>query len=222
MTTTEFEVESYSVRRISDLGLWLVTTRCPVDLGLLFLRYQEFYESPNKDFTGKKFQLVDYFKWACTKEPKDHTFNYFQWYEGFNIPGDSLESSIKIRWDDANRYDDTMRQIADAIRSDNKFYLIGSTSKNSSVIDHEIAHGLFYLCDEYQVAARALVNDLGTRKWELMDLLRDEGYGENALIDEAQAYMATGLTEEMAALDKLRIPFMQLFAEHRSKFIVNA
>lgn len=221
---SQFEIDGFSVRKICDLGLWLVTARCQVDVGLLFLRYQEFYESPNKDFSGKKFQLVDYLKWQCTKKPKEYSFTYFDDYEGFNVPGDVLDQALKIRWDDTNRYDELMKEIVDRIKSvsGDKYYLIGAASKNSGVIDHEIAHGIYYLSEDYKTAANELVNGLGVNKYDLMDVLRDEGYGDNALLDEAQAYLSTGLTDGMWHMEKHRIPFMQLFYEHRSKLIFNA
>lgn len=218
-----FEIEGFSVRKICDKGLWLVTAKSVVDVGLLFLRYQEFFESPNKDFIGKKFQLVDYLRWQCTKKEGDMSFNYFEHYEGFNVPGDVLDQALKIRWDDSNKYDEIMQEIVTKIKSDSeKYYLIGASSKNQSVIDHEIAHGFFYLDEEYKTKAVALVDALGVDRYAIMDVLREDGYGDGVLIDEIHAYMTTGLTEGMWHMDKHRVPFIQLFSEYRNKHIFNA
>lgn len=218
-----FDIEQFSVRRISDNGLWLVTTRHVVDIGLLFLRFQEFFESANREFCGRKFQLVDFIRWQCTKKEGELSFNYFEHFEGFNVPGEVMDQCLKIRWDDENRYDEVMRRVVERIRAvDERYYLIGAAIKNAAVIDHEIAHGLFYLDPEYRERMTALVDALGPRRYDMMEVLRDEGYGDNVLVDEIHAYMSTGLMEGLYHMDRHRIPFMQLFSEFRDKHVHNA
>lgn len=218
----EFDIDGFNVRRICDKGLWLITTGDALELGMLFWRYQEFYESPNPEFVNRTFLLIDYVKWFCKN--KNNNFTYFNDYAAFNIPGVSLDYALSLDWQDMNKHDYTMLKIVNEIKkhSPENYYIVGAKRQQAADRDHEIAHGLFYLFPVYQEQMKRLVDGLGTDKWELFDYLKAEGYSDHVLVDEAQAYMATGLFEELAHLDKLRIPFMKTFATFRTRHIKGA
>ena len=59
------------------------------ELGMLFLRCQEYYESPCKEFNNQPFVVLDFMNWY-RKEMKSKSFTYPEDYIGYNIPLDSI------------------------------------------------------------------------------------------------------------------------------------
>jgi hypothetical protein len=215
-----FNVGVYKVSRISKLGLWLVTTDSLFDLGCLFWRAQEFYESPNPEFAGKSFALLDFMRWYCTEQSETHDFSYFTDFEGYNLPDTAIEAALASGCPDPNKYDVLFGRIVAEIRAlqGGPYYVIGARTGDQAVTEHEIAHGMFYLLPKYREQASKLVNALPQRD-EIFKVLEGEGYGEICRVDEAQAYLATGLFQELLHLEPIRHPFMKLYASHRKKLI---
>jgi hypothetical protein len=134
-------------------------------------------------------------KYAAKRE---HGFTYSEDWGGFNIPGPIIREVILAGIPDMNKYDYTMLAIESMIRAQVKeddFYLIGvSDEGQEDYLDHELAHGLFYTNDKYKRAMTRLVKQIPTNKKEkIFASLREEGYCEEVLIDETQAYCATGV-----------------------------
>lgn len=220
MTDLHFHVGPFVVSQVSKKGLWLVTTKHLFDLGMLFLRVQEFYESPNPEFQGKAFRLLDYMRWYCLNESETGGFDYLGDVEGFNVPSEEIEKALDLTNPDPNQYDLMMVEIATGIqaRQRNRYYLIGARSTDAATIDHEIAHGMFYLMPEYRSRMTKLVEALPARI-EISNYLVAQGYCERSLIDEAQAYLATGLYTDLAHLEPVRHPFMTVFADFKKKLM---
>jgi hypothetical protein len=212
-----FKVGPYLVTRTSKLGLWLVTCDSLFEMGMLFLRVQEFYESCNDDFRGKPFTILDYMRWYSETQSEEKSFTYFSDYEGFNLNSDTLELALQTVLD-PNKYDLMMTQIATEIkaRQGGKFYLIGAQATATSVLAHETAHGMFYLLPDYRAKMTALVEKLPERE-EMFDYFLKDGYADHVMVDETQAYLATGLFQDLLHLEHIRHPFMQVFAAYKSK-----
>jgi hypothetical protein len=213
----------YSVSRLSKAGLWLVTAREGYDVAMLLLRAQEFYESPCDRFRGQSFALADYMRWYALTVSDSKAFTYASDYEGFNIPGGVVEACLGAPHPDPTLYDIALGCIVAGIRARQRgeFYLIGAAEGSVQNIDHEIAHGMYFFSPSYRAAATRLVEALGPAQDKLFEVLRKEGYAEHLFVDEAQAYMSTGLFHEIEHLDQYRRPFMNLFAKHRRRFIDN-
>jgi len=101
------------------------------------------------------------------------------------------------------------------------FYLLGVTDLGSDEdLPHEIAHGLFFTDEEYRNLATDLVDNMPEKDYEkIRSYLIGVGYCEHVLIDEIQAYMATGVSEKMNFSEKLHKPFISLFIETKLKII---
>lgn len=216
----KFELGYYKVAQLSKAGLWLVTTDHLFDLGMLFLRVQEFYESPNPDYRGKSFRLLDYMRWYCTTQSDEKSFTYFSDFEGFNIPSDELEKAMLLHNPDPNNYDLAMSQIYAEVKTRQKgpFYLIGARGTDMPVLAHETAHGMFYLMPEYRAKMTKLVEEL-PEFGEIAGFLQKDGYSDHVMVDEIQAYLATGLYADLMHLEHIRHPFMKVFATYKAKLL---
>lgn len=196
----------YKLKKIKD-QIYLVDCENHYDLCMLFLRYQEFYESPNSKFRGKDFQILDYMEW-WSKTKGNGSFTYPIAWGGFNIPSwvihhfHDLQSNPHYK--DYNKYDGEMFRIYEKIKFKNinglmveketkPFYLIGVSKSSSEALDHELAHGLYYTNTEYRLAMNKLVKALpSSLKKNINAWLKEAGYTSQVFKDETQAYLATG------------------------------
>jgi hypothetical protein len=191
----------------------------------VFMRYQEFYESDSDSFRGKGFKWYDYVKFYKEKTKKDY-FSYHEDWAGYNIPCTSIESCMAVI-PDLNFYDLIMFSVVDTIRnqvgSDN-YYLIGidqSTGDDPSLIFHEVAHGLWFSSAVYKAKQsknierlQPYVRDAVAKK------ITGMGYGENVVDDEIQAYLSTGIGDNMTRIKDIKqaqIPFKETFDSYAGK-----
>lgn len=188
---------------------------------MTFLRYQEFYECPSPKFRGKKFTIIDYMDWYSHKYG-DGLFTYPKDWGGFNIPSDivlKLQNKIGNDW---NKYDNEMCNIYQKCiklnkELDSRFYLLAAVGEGET-LRHEISHGFFYLNVDYKKKMTALVKTLkpSFRK-EIYSTLKKFGYTSSVFIDEAQAYLSTGMEVfEMNFTDE-RDPFIKVYEEFYKK-----
>jgi hypothetical protein len=173
---------------------------------MLFLRSQEFYESAFPQIRGKHFDIFEFMEIYKEWKLLDH-FSYPADWAGFNVPGAIIEECIGHVLDQANGisatpYDKIMGDIVKGIRSkigsEAKFYLLGVDAFESRTMDHELAHGLYHVNEEYKTRTSELVSALPSKVFEGMrEHLLGMGYCEEVIPDEIQAYMATGLHGKM-------------------------
>lgn len=195
----------------------------------VFLRYQEFYESDSETFRGQGFKwkdFVDYYK----EKTENEIFTYHEDWSGYNIPCDSIESCMKVI-PDLNFYDLIMFCIVDTIRKkvgSDKFYLIGidqSTGEDTHLIHHEMAHALWFADPAYKAKMMNLISNMNTHvKDRMLSKIQKMGYGSNVLLDELQAYLATGTVSEMSRIrdvKKEQVRFSNFFDSYIDKFKAN-
>lgn len=190
-------------------GIFLFEFRNHYDMCMHFLRYQEYYESASPKFRGKSFKIFDFMKWYSLKYGKG-SFTYPADWNGFNIPS----SVIFDLWNkhlisDKNIYDYEMMQAWRECNAKiyektelavNQFYIIGVVRGNNA-LNHEIAHGLFFLNKEYRKEMTKLVKGLDPNiRKSIHQTLKKLSYTPKVYIDETQAYMSTGLTESFGPL----------------------
>lgn len=187
------------------------------DRAMLFCRYQEFYESPYKQFRGKPFTWMEYMRFYKTNWKK-RTFTYPDDWSGYNIPSNILEKGVDTFYKETE-YDNVMKDIYFycGINSQNKnngtscnWYLIGASSKDKGTTNHEIAHGLYFTNKEYKKNVTNLIKNIKPTHYEkLKKKLIKMGYVDDKKIidDEIQAFMSTGLyngmeTKELKVYEK--------------------
>lgn len=191
----------------------------------VFMRYQEFYESDSDSFRGKGFKWYDYVKHYKEKTKKDY-FSYHEDWAGYNIPCTSIESCIAVI-PDINYYDLIMFSVVDTIRKKiggDNYYLIGidqSTGEDPSLIYHEVAHGLWFVNPIYKNKQLKNIERLSPNvRNSVSKKITGMGYGENVVDDEIQAYLSTGVGDNMTRIKDIKqaqIPFKETFDSYSDK-----
>jgi len=168
------------------------------DLALAFCRVEEYYEG-NPKVNGKYLSFVDFIDAFMTDDGK---LDYFHYWTGFNIPG-----NIYMEWSQKNMSDKTYWELAlaDAVTKkldlEKPFYIIGGKKGDMNVIDHEIAHALYYMNPDYMCEMEELnyefYKSYRMQFSKLVKKLKKMGYGNNVVRDEIQAYMSTSTKKEL-------------------------
>jgi len=135
-------------------------------------------------------------------------FTYATDWSGFNIPGHVVKEFYAKYWHVTSektlnhKERALLKMLAPLIKSKKKFYVIGTfkDKKNkvgtTSIINHEIAHGLFYLNVEYKKQMTKLVSEFKSKKKFGVDLLK-KGYSKPVIEDEIQAYLSTSSLSDL-------------------------
>jgi len=179
------------------------------DLALAFCRVEEYYEG-NPRVNGKYLSFVDFIDAFMTDDGK---LDYFHYWTGFNIPGD-----IYMKWSQNNMSEKTYWEtaLADAVYKKidftKPFYIIGGKKGDMEVIDHEIAHALYYMNTEYKdlmdTANYQFYKNLRGEYSKMVKALKKMGYGDNVIKDEVQAYMSTSGKKEL--VEKFGLDFTKI------------
>jgi hypothetical protein len=166
---------------------------------MLFLRVQEFYESPNPEFRGKNFNIWDYIEWYSRRNKDVFTYP-FDW-GGFNIP-------LKTAWDCYEKlseyespYDAVMDEIIRTIEMTmfNKKntrnwngYIIGAPSTDDDTFEHEVCHGLYATNKQYRELVDEVTIAIPPKEYNIFrNNLFKMGYNGIVIDDEIQAYLST-------------------------------
>lgn len=182
--------------------IFAVIVKDNYDRAMLFCRYQEFYESPFKEIQGRFFTLEDLMRIYTKKNKKPH-FTYPSDWGGYNIPSNILYDAVETFGQSLNEYDHIMREIIYFCEKKSKgkpFYLIGVDKIRSKTMDHEIAHGLYHTNLAYKKSVDKLILEVPQKEYNFVKrILLKIGYRNNRVIidDEIQAFLSTGLVDEM-------------------------
>ena len=179
------------------------------DLALAFCRVEEYYEG-NPKVNGNYLSFVEFIDAFMTDDGK---LDYFHYWTGFNIPG-----NIFIEWSQKNMSEKTYWEnaLAYAVHSklnlEKPFYVIGGVKGDIEVIDHEIAHALYYMNPEYKdmmdTANYQFYKNLRGEYSKMVKALKKMGYGDNVIKDEVQAYMSTSGKKEL--VEKFGLDFTKI------------
>ncbi len=183
--------------------LFLYTFPNEYELASTFFRLQEFYESPNRAIRKKYFtyeQAIDAYTYLDLKDKKKAKFTYFDDWNGFNVPGDVIDSfyaTFELNFTDKEFK--LINKLRNTI-ADN-FYIIGVVEKDKSTMKHEVAHGLYYLNKEYKKEMNKLLKRMpkGMKKMAKKYLL-SIGYCNAVIKDELHAYFSTGIRRGMICI----------------------
>lgn len=211
-------------------NIFAVIVKNNYDRGMLFCRYQEFYESPFSEIRGMNFSLEYFMKHYSEKNGKTHFSYPYEWV-GYNIPSNKLFEANKLFKDNFTEYDKIMCKIinyCDTVvreRNDNTiqhWYLIGVDKLSSGVMNHEIAHGLYYTNPHYKVEMDYLTMHINPKTYEsLRSSLVKVGYDNDKTIidDEIQAFMSTGklYSWKDSVFEKHHKDFKKVFKKYNKK-----
>ena len=190
------------------------------ELARMFVRLQEFYESPFPQIRGKHFTLKK-FKSIYSKD-KDGVFTYYDDWAGFNVPGHIVIEFFQRFKDLSPRERQLKKWLGEAFQSSDKFYLIGYPRRSAdSIMEHEFAHALFYTNPEYRKQMLQCGRQLPRNIRRIVfSKLKSMGYNADVQYDELQAYLATSKMSHLKYWFGEKItakhsrPFKKLFKQY--------
>lgn len=152
------------------------------ELGRTFIRFQEFYESPNPDFKGKIFTLGMVRNWYSVKYGAD---TYHHDWTGFNFPSRVLIPFKQGLFDPLTSEETELINLF-KYRHDS-FYIMGA--QNNATLRHELCHALYDSNQKY----RNEIDNYIKKNYKALSKARkyilDKGYAKEVLNDELQAYI---------------------------------
>ena len=194
---------------------------------MLFMRVQEYYESPNPQFRGKSFDVWDYIEWY-SRNHKDAFTYAFDW-GGFNIPLEVAYNCYDTLKDSYTPYDEIMENIIHTIYEMNgdscDGYIIGAGDEEGETFIHEVCHGLYATNPLYKELADEITQMIPTKLYsKITKNLIDYGYTMDVMDDEIQAYMmtnwaTTSFSKKIA--EKEFKPFVKLYKQALNSFLNN-
>ena len=152
------------------------------ELGLTFMRFQEFYESANPQFKNNIFTIGQLKYWYSETYGAN---DYHITWTGFNFPSRVLEPFKDGLFDPLTLEETNLLNLL-AYRKDN-FYIIGA--QDSSTLRHELSHALYDSNIDYRHAINKLLQKNKNKLHKQYKYLLDKGYCEEVLNDELQAYI---------------------------------
>jgi len=184
-------------------GVVMVEAESQYALCSMFLRPQEYYESPYENIRGKYFTLEEYMD---TYAKDRGAFTYYTDWIGFNIPSDVFVNFVNLF-----HYTFTAKEnlLVNGIRNlipnlEGNFYIIGVCKGkwNKETIEHETAHALWHLDPVYRDKMRTLLyNKVRLYLYEKAKIsLESVGYDSKVINDELQAYLATASRKKILKL----------------------
>lgn len=184
-----------------------------------FIRFAEFYEGQNDNLRGHYFTLDDVMD---DYHEKFGLMSYFEDWNGFNIPGEAFDEAYKTFNKDLRPKE---RIIVEAVMDYKLFgngnrqpfekYYVIATHPTYDCTNHEIAHALYYLDNEYRTLVQIFLNQIDPKnKQQLIKWLLNEGYAFQVLDDEINSYIMDALTGYERWADFLKDPQLKLAAEN--------
>jgi hypothetical protein len=148
-------------------NIFLVVVPNEYDRSMLFLRVQEYSESPNPKIRGQSFDILDFIEWYTHKNKG--SFTYAEDWNGFNLAHKTaMECYQKLPREYVNKYDrvfmkiltEINKSLASVSRADaQNAYIIGADSTNSVTAHHEVYHAYYFTDANYRKYANAMLKE---------------------------------------------------------------
>jgi len=175
-------------------GIYHIRCESSKELGMAFLRLQEYYESVK--FKGKIFSIEEFKKWWVRNTKlgrKSGKFIYCQYFDGFNIPSRVLEPFYKGKFNPLTKWE---KQILAQLKKikEKKFYIIGTRkSTKPDILKHEIAHSFYHSFPKYKTRVNRAMKKLDRKSRKKLDkFLKQTAYHPSVIKDERHAYLLSG------------------------------
>lgn len=152
------------------------------ELAITFMRFQEFYESPNPEFKNKIFTVGQLKSWYSTHYGAD---TYHKDWIGFNFPSKVLIPFKQGLFDPLTELESELLNLL-RYRHDN-FYIIGA--QDQAVLRHELSHALYGYSIKYRTAINSYITRHKNKFKAITKYILDKGYSKEVINDEIQAYV---------------------------------
>jgi hypothetical protein len=168
------------------------------ELALAFCRVEEYYEGQPK-LNRNYVSFVDFIDFFMKD---DGRIDYFNSWTGFNIPGNVFMEWAQKEMSDKTKWElELLNEVEKKLDLTSPFYVIGGNKGDMNVIDHEIAHALYFMDSLYKGEMEELnyhfYKNYRTQYSKMVKELKKMGYGDNVIKDEVQAYMSTSKKKEL-------------------------
>jgi len=175
-----------------EKGIVYVTAPNQYILCDVFMRMQEFYESPIEEIRGNYFSVE---KFQDEYAKKFSKFDYHTAWSGFNIPSDVVKRFYHKFFDLSTKELHLKNLLKIHLRSRKKFYVIGTIEGEADgTLDHEIAHAKYYLKRSYHRSMNRIIRFMPKyMRNYLIESLIQMKYDRSVARDEIQAYLSTTL-----------------------------
>ena len=152
------------------------------ELGRTFIRFQEFYESPNPEFKGKIFTIGMVRQWYSIKYGAD---TYHHDWTGFNFPSKVLIPFKQGLFDPLTTEEIELLNLF-KYRNDH-FYIMGA--QNADTLRHELSHALYDSNIKYKTEINKYINKNKKQLEKAKKYILEKGYDQEVINDELQAYI---------------------------------
>lgn len=218
-----YKIVSGEVKQIRP-NIFAVIIKNDYDRSMLFCRYQEYYESSFPEIRRKFFTLEEFMR-IYTIENKKSYFSYPEDWAGYNVPSNVLMEAEHVFSNNVNLYDEIMSEIIHYCIGESSYkpwYLISADKINSPIMNHEIAHGLYYTNPTYKFEMDRLISNIDSKTYRKLkkELIKIGYVNDNKIIDdEIQAFMSTGKlsTWKMEDYEKYSKDFVKVFKKYNKK-----
>lgn len=152
------------------------------ELGLTFMRFQEFYENPNERFHNNIFTVGEFRNWYSETYGSN---SYQNDWHGFNFPSTVLKPFKDGLFDPLTKEEQALLELL-RYRNDS-FYIIGA--QTNEYLRHELSHALYFYNPKYKRDIDNLLAKNQDKINKLSDYILAKGYNRDVLNDEIQAYI---------------------------------
>jgi len=152
------------------------------ELGETFIRFQEYYESPYKQFKNKIFTLGSIKNWYSQIYGADI---YSTTWVGFNFPSSVLKPFKEGLFDPLTPLEKELLNLL-KYRNDD-YYIIGA--QNASVLKHELCHAMYGYSKTYKKEIDCFIRKHQKSFAKICSYILKKGYDKSVLYDEIQAYV---------------------------------
>ena len=179
-------------------NIYAVEADTTQQLAKLFVRFQEYYESPH--FKGKVFTLKEFETWY-KKFTKKSKFTYYNDWSGFNIPGHIVDD-FATHFSDLSKDEMWLLRKVMAKRipkrisinggysARDRFYIIGYQKGQKGTKLHELAHAKYHIDPSYAVSCvLELARIKKSTRNRIFAHFEKIGYNKSVFWDELQAYI---------------------------------
>ena len=190
----------FKVRRAKDYPIFHIVAPNQHILGMMFMRFQEHYESSSSKLRDKYFtweEAMNFFALKCP-DAVGH-FHYIEEVRGYNVPGNHIQQ-VGLGFRDLTKAESKLIELLQKegfnMLGDEPSYVIASyqpsttEEKIGDATWHELCHALFYCNEDYRKVVKRIV-----RKYEraghlkgIHKILKEQGYSPVVYLDEVHAY----------------------------------
>jgi len=160
----------------------LISADSQHELGETFIRFQEFYESPNPDFRGKIFTLGSVKQWYSIQYGADI---YSDTWVGFNFPSCVLDPFKSGLFDPLTKEEIELLKLLKY--RDDDYYIIGAQTE--SVLRHELCHAMYGFSKNYRTEIDQFIQNNSNKFKKVKQYILEKGYDISVVNDEIQAYI---------------------------------